>query len=49
MSRYTKRLVFLEFIYLFILFLHTCAFPACCFRQRICIAQGLINGVFNLT
>ena len=44
----TKRFVFfLGFIYLIILFLHTCMFPACCFRQRTYMAQGLVNGVFN--
>ena len=36
-------------IYLFILFLHTCIFPACCFRQRTYMAQGLINGILNET
>ena len=24
-------------------------FPACCFRQRTCVAQGLLNGVLNET
>ena len=43
--RSTKRFVFL-FIYLFILFLHTCMFPAWCFRQRTFMPQGLVNGVF---
>ena len=38
MGRSTKRFVFFELIYLFILFLHTCMFPACCFRQRIYMA-----------
>ena len=38
------------FFYLFIFFLHSCyMFPACCFRQRTCVAQGLLNGVFNET
>ena len=32
--RSTKRFVFVFRIYLFILFLHTCIVPACCFRQR---------------
>ena len=36
---------FLEFINLFISFLHTCIFLACFFRQRIHIAQILVNGV----
>ena len=31
------------FIDLFILFLHTCMFPVCCFRQRTYLAQGLVN------
>ena len=43
----TKRLVFFEFNDLFILFLHTCMFPACCFRQRRYMAQRLVNGVLN--
>ena len=33
-GRSTKRFVFFEFIYLLILFLHTCMFPACCFCQK---------------
>ena len=39
-----KRFVFFEFIYLFILFLHTCIFPARCFRQRTNMAQALLMG-----
>ena len=35
--------------YLFILSLYTCMFPALCFRQRTCMAQGLGNGVFKET
>ena len=23
-------------------------FPACCFRQRTCVAQGLLNGVLSV-
>ena len=46
MNRSTKRFVFLK-IYLFILFLHMCMFPACCFHQRTYMAQGLVNGVLN--
>ena len=46
MSRSTKRFVF---IYLFILFLHTCMFTACCFRQRTYMAIGLGNGTLNET
>ena len=45
----TKRFVFFEFIHLFILFLHTCMFPACCFRQRTYMPQSLVNGVLNVT
>ena len=45
MSRSTKRFVFLGFIYSFILFLHKCMFPACCFRQITYMAQGRVNGV----
>ncbi len=48
MSRSMKRFVFFR-IYLVILFLHTCMFPACCFRQRTYMAQGLVNGVLNET
>ena len=47
-GRSTKRFVFFR-IYLFILFLHTCMFPACCFRQRTYMAQGLINEVLSET
>ena len=36
-------------IYLSILFLHTCMFLVSCFRQRTCMSQGLVNGVFNET
>ena len=42
MNRATKRFVFFR-IYSFILFLHTCMFPACCFRQKTYTAQGLVN------
>ena len=45
-GRFTKRFVF---IYLFILFLHTCMFPTCCFHQIIYMAQSLANGVLNET
>ena len=48
MSRSTEKFVFFR-IYLFILFLHTCMFPVWCFRQRTCMAQGLVNGIFNET
>ena len=36
-------------IYLFILFLHTCTFPDWWFRQRTYMAQGLVYGPFNET
>ena len=36
-------------IYLFILFLHKWIFPACCFRQRKYMTQGLVNRVLNET
>ena len=45
-----NELVHLEiciFLELFILFLHTCLFPACCFRQRTYVAQGHMKGVPN--
>ena len=45
--RPTKRFVFFEFIH-FIL-TYVCMFPACCFHQRTCVAQGLVNGVLNKT
>ena len=43
MNRSTQRSVFFLKIYLFISFLHTSKFPACCF------ARGLLNGVLNET
>ena len=42
MSRSMKRFVFFR-IYLFILFLYTHMFPACCFHQRTYMAQGVVN------
>ena len=36
-------------IYLFILFLHRCIFPACCFCQTKYMAQGLAIGVLSET
>ena len=48
MSRSKKRFVFFR-IYLFILFLHTCMFPACYFHQRTYKAQGLVTEVLNET
>ena len=48
MIRSTKRFVFFR-IYLFILFLHICMFPARCVRQRTCMAQSLVNWVFEET
>ncbi len=47
-AKSTKRFLFFG-IYVFIMFLHTCMFPACCFRQRTYMAQGLVNGVLNET
>ena len=44
MSRSSKIFVFFE-IYLFILLLHTCMFPARWFCQRTCVVQGFVNGV----
>ena len=47
-GRSTKRFVFFWFIYFDLSYLlHTYMFPACCFRQRTYIAQGLVNGVLN--
>ena len=41
-----KRFVFFEFIYFVLIYvLYMCMFPACCFRHRTYIAQGLVNGV----
>ena len=48
MNGSTKRFLFFR-TYLFILFLHTCMFPAWCFRLRTCMAQSLVNEVFNDT
>ena len=45
-GRSTKRLVYFEFIYFVLTYvLYVCMFPACCFRQRTYVAQGLVNGV----
>ena len=47
--RSTKRFVFFEFIYFVLTYvLYICMFLACCFRQRISVTQGLINGVLIL-
>ena len=41
-GRSTKRFVFFEFIYFVLTYvLYICMFPACCFRQRTCVAQML--------
>ena len=32
-----------------IIYIYVCMFPACCFRQRTDVAQGLVNGVLNET
>ena len=53
-GRSTKRFVFSKFIYLFICLVFTymlymCMFPACCFRQRTYMAQGLVNRVLSET
>ena len=46
----TKRFVFFEFIYFVLTYmLYICMFPTCCFRQRKCVAQDLLNGVLNET
>ena len=29
--------------------LYMCMFPACCFRQKTYVAQGLLNGLLNET
>ena len=49
-GRFTKRSVFFKSIY-FVLtnVLYICMLPACCFRQRTCLAHGLFNGVINKT
>ena len=53
-----ERFVFFEFIYFVLTYvlctcitymLYICMIPACCFRQRTCVAQGLLNGVLNET
>ncbi len=39
-----------QFIYLVLTYmLYICMFPACCFRQRTCVAQGRFNGIPNET
>ena len=47
MNRSTKR--FVLFLGLFIFFLHTYMFPACCFPQRTYVAKGLMNRTSNET
>ena len=37
------------FYFVFIYVLYICMFPACCFRQRTCVAQGLLKGILNET
>ena len=47
-GRSTKRFVFFEFIYFVLTYeLYICMFPACCFHQKTCVAQGFFNGVLN--
>ena len=36
------------FVYIYI-YIYIYMFPAGCFCQRTCLAQGLVNGVFNET
>ena len=49
-GRSTKRCVSFEFIYFVLTYvLYICMFPACGFRQRICVTQGLFNWVINET
>ena len=49
-GRSTKRSVFCEFIYFVLTYvLYIYMFPACCFCQRTCVTQGLLNGVLNET
>ena len=45
MNRSPKKFVF----FIIILFLHTCMFPVCCFRQRTCAAQSHMNRAPNET
>ena len=48
MNSSTNRFVSFK-IYLFISCLHTCMFPAYCFRQRTYMAEGDVNGLLNET
>ena len=49
-ERSMKGFAFFEFVYFVLTYvLYTCMFPACCFRQRTFMAQGLVNGVLNVT
>ena len=49
-GRSTKRFVFFEFIYFILTYvLYIRMFPAYCFCQRTCVAQGLLNVVLNET
>ena len=46
----TKRFVIFLFIYFVLTYLlYVCMFPASCFRQRTCTAQGIINWILNET
>ena len=46
----TKRFIFFKFIYfVFTYMLCICMFLACCFRQRRCVAQSLLNRELNKT
>ena len=43
--RSMKRFVVFESIYFVLMYvLYMCMFPACCFRQRTYVAQGLVKG-----
>ena len=38
-----------ENMYIRVIYIYICMFPACCFRQRTCVVQSLFNGVLNET
>ena len=47
----TKRFLLfnLSISFLHTCYIYTCMFPACCFHERTCVAQGILNGVLNET
>ena len=44
-----KRFIFLFIYFVLTYVLYMCMFPACCFRQRTYVTQGIVNGALNKT